>query len=246
MRDKNATEITNGFWKASEPDNNFVDLIRRWLETRNGTKPDDVVLEALMRRLFDAMAEASVPNGPLEAVFEVKPAATGRALAVNWRKLLVRKARTLFRCDKCGSFTGVDLTGVCPQPRCRGKTRSVPAVELPANDPQGHSDTLIYTQRTAATELRSEEHTAQLASEAGQEVQDAFQTGQVNVISCSTTFEMGIDLGDLQAVVLRTCLRELPTICNEPAEPGAGRTVLRSFLLSASANRMIAITSKIL
>jgi hypothetical protein len=52
-------------------------------------------------------------------------------------------------------------------------------------------------------ELRCEEHTAQLSPEFGQEVQEAFQCGQVNVLSCSTTYEMGIDIGSLQAIVLR-------------------------------------------
>jgi ATP-dependent helicase YprA (DUF1998 family) len=75
---------------------------------------------------------------------------------------------------------------------------------LPAIDPAGNVDTVRYLAgATRAVEMRCEEHTAQLASEMGQEIQEAFQVGQVNVLSCSTTFEMGIDLGDLQAVVLR-------------------------------------------
>ncbi len=58
-------------------------------------------------------------------------------------------------------------------------------------------------QRGRRIELRTEEHTAQLSSNLGQETQEAFQCGQVNVLCCSTTFEMGIDIGSLQAIVLR-------------------------------------------
>ena len=54
-----------------------------------------------------------------------------------------------------------------------------------------------------------EEHTAQLATERAREVQREFQEGRINVLSCSTTFELGVDLGDLNTVFLR----------NVPPEP---------------------------
>jgi hypothetical protein len=50
--------------------------------------------------------------------------------------------------------------------------------------------------------LRIEEHTAQLASPAGASYQRAFGDGSINILSCSTTFEMGVDLGDLSLVFL--------------------------------------------
>jgi len=50
--------------------------------------------------------------------------------------------------------------------------------------------------------VRVEEHTAQLSSPAGAAYQRAFTEGSINVLSCSTTFEMGVDLGDLAMVFL--------------------------------------------
>ena len=50
--------------------------------------------------------------------------------------------------------------------------------------------------------FRIEEHTAQLAKEAGALNQRNFANGKVNILSCSTTFEMGVDLGDLNCVFL--------------------------------------------
>jgi hypothetical protein len=49
---------------------------------------------------------------------------------------------------------------------------------------------------------RAEEHTAQLSSRAGAAYQRAFTNGSINLLSCSTTFEMGVDLGDLSIVFL--------------------------------------------
>ena len=50
--------------------------------------------------------------------------------------------------------------------------------------------------------MRIEEHTAQLASKRGSNYQKAFASGRINILSCSTTFEMGIDLGGLNRVFL--------------------------------------------
>jgi hypothetical protein len=50
--------------------------------------------------------------------------------------------------------------------------------------------------------VRAEEHTAQLSSRAGAAYQRAFTRGSINLLSCSTTFEMGVDLGDLSIVFL--------------------------------------------
>jgi hypothetical protein len=49
---------------------------------------------------------------------------------------------------------------------------------------------------------RVEEHTAQISSARGSAYQQAFANGRINILSCSTTFEMGVDLGDLGCVFL--------------------------------------------
>ena len=50
--------------------------------------------------------------------------------------------------------------------------------------------------------LQIQEHTAQISPEQGRVYQSAFANGKVNILSCSTTFEMGIDLGALNRVFL--------------------------------------------
>jgi hypothetical protein len=66
----------------------------------------------------------------------------------------------------------------------------------------------LYRERLAGN-LVVEEHTAQLSTDRAREVQRDFQNGRINVLSCSTTFELGVDLGDLNTVFLR----------NVPPEP---------------------------
>jgi hypothetical protein len=47
------------------------------------------------------------------------------------------------------------------------------------------------------------EHTAQLDSREAARRQADFVRGKVNILSCSTTFELGVDVGEIQAVLLR-------------------------------------------
>jgi hypothetical protein len=51
--------------------------------------------------------------------------------------------------------------------------------------------------------MRVEEHTAQWTPDEASDVQEKFVSGAIDVLSCSTTFELGVDLGELEAVFLR-------------------------------------------
>lgn len=60
----------------------------------------------------------------------------------------------------------------------------------------------LYTQEKLIP-MVAKEHTAQLSREAAGEYQVDFEKGKINVLSCSTTFEMGVDVGELEATFLR-------------------------------------------
>ena len=51
--------------------------------------------------------------------------------------------------------------------------------------------------------LHIKEHTAQLGRAEQQKYQEMFVNKELNALSCSTTFEMGVDVGDLETVYLR-------------------------------------------
>ncbi len=51
--------------------------------------------------------------------------------------------------------------------------------------------------------MQVREHTAQWSPRKAAEVQQEFIDGKINILSCSTTFELGIDVGELQAVLMR-------------------------------------------
>ncbi len=69
--------------------------------------------------------------------------------------------------------------------------------------------------------LDAQEHTAQWTAKKAAEVQSQFIKGEINLLSCSTTFELGVDVGDLQAVMMRNMP---PTTANYIQRAGrAGR-----------------------
>jgi len=204
----------HGLRSSGNQETLFEELIHRWWLKRTGNQLPSESVREFLGELFDQLFLSE----DMASVFRTEEISGENAIVVRDDALLVSRAKALWLCDKCGCFDSTELSQVCSTPRCRGTLRGVDV--LPSDDPQGN----VFTGRIvrqASSELRCEEHTAQLSSEFGQETQEAFQCGQVNALSCSTTFEMGIDIGSLQAVVLRNVP---PTTANYIQRAGrAGR-----------------------
>lgn len=102
-------------------------------------------------------------------------------------------------CDKCGRLTLRNARGVCPQYRCSG---TLSPAEIAERLESNHY-VRLYASRDLPRRMRAEEHTAQLKPGAAAQSQTDFQSGRINVLSCSTTFELGVDLGDLEVVLMK-------------------------------------------
>jgi len=131
-------------------------------------------------------------------------------------RILVLSNPRWYRCLKCGAPTVHRMDGTCELFGCDGQLEPV---EPGKNDCRNRH--LAYRYSRVALPLNVKEHTAQLTFQRGREYQDGFLEGEVNVLSSSTTFEMGVDVGSLQAVLLRNVP---PTAANYIQRAGrAGR-----------------------
>ncbi len=114
-----------------------------------------------------------------------------------WRFKPLTDIEGIFKCSTCGRLAMTSVGGVCQRAKCPGVLTRPFEAELEQN----HYRYLYQTKLPGR--LRVEEHTAQLGREKAREFQAAFKKGHINVLSCSTTFELGVDLGDLDTVFLR-------------------------------------------
>ena len=103
-------------------------------------------------------------------------------------------------CDRCGIVTAWSSLQCCPRKGCVGQLRPHPF------DSAGENAIAQWVAGAGArhlASLRSEEHTAQINKDLAKEIEEAFRGNGVNLLSSTTTFEMGINIGDLQKVLLR-------------------------------------------
>lgn len=129
------------------------------------------------------------------------PSSKSPGLALNHNLLQISPGwhHNWFQCDTCRTVTVFNVKNLCPYGFCPG--------ELTVLDLSGPEVADNHYRKLAEQmeilPLSAKEHTAQWTPTEAAEVQKQFINGDVNVLSCSTTFELGVDVGDLQSVMLR-------------------------------------------
>jgi ATP-dependent helicase YprA (DUF1998 family) len=150
----------------------------------------------------------------------------------SWMRVsLVSPGDVMFRCGQCRRLASVSVRGACTTMGCAGTVEEY-SVPRPAED----DDHYRYLYRSLnPVPLSASEHTGQLTSVEAADIQQRFIRGEINVLSCSTTFELGVDVGELQSVVLRNMP---PTTANYVQRAGrAGRRTESAALVVTYAQR---------
>ncbi|PZQ88273.1 MAG: DEAD/DEAH box helicase [Leifsonia xyli] len=218
-----------------------------WVPTRGSNTRSDYLKRLLIALGSDADADSFLA-GILQAI------TAGGASTARWFTItadtgatsqgqLIRLAPDAFemrvassgteisRCERCRSISFHNVRGMCPTYRCAG---TLEAWRLPdAARDEDHFRTIYREPRPIP--LTAKEHTAQWSTEQAALVQQEFIDGKTNVLSCSTTFELGVDVGELQSVVLRNVP---PTVSNYVQRAGrAGRRSESAALVLTYAQR---------
>ena len=122
-----------------------------------------------------------------------------------------------YKCTKCGKITTFSAQGHCPEHNCHGDL-----IDVTGMDETKNNHFLSLYEKKEFNPLLIKEHTAQLSREEGLEYQKLFEKNRIHALSCSTTFEMGVDVGELETVFLRNVP---PTAANYAQRAGrAGRS----------------------
>ncbi len=119
---------------------------------------------------------------------------------LDHERLYVTGAQKRYLCNRCRRITTFSVRGVCPRKNCDGKLELVPfeasieniIARWVSNDPA-----------VRFSNIKSEEHTAQINKELAKRIEDDFRGEGLDLLSSTTTFELGVNIGDLQKVLLR-------------------------------------------
>lgn len=119
---------------------------------------------------------------------------------LDHERLYVVQPESRYACTRCGVVTAYSAKRCCPRKECQGTLEPHPYDPEQANIIErwvsGDGELRFTT-------LKSEEHTAQIKKDLAKQIEDEFRAEGVNLLSSTTTFELGVNIGDLQKVLLR-------------------------------------------
>ena len=178
-------------------------FLKRVFDISGNATSADKIRDALYQ-IWTSLTDFNGPSqkAPLKQV-EVAPGKRG--YQIRWESLRFHSPGYWYYCSSCSQWSATNVLGICPSFQCSGHlTQEAPDVRLRENHYRA-----IYRSTEHPVPLVAKEHTAQISPTLATIYQRAFQEGhskdegQINILSCSTTFELGVDLGDLEAVFLR-------------------------------------------
>ena len=170
--------------------NRIVEYIKKVF----GDFPDDKELA----RLYDSLVDHRV----------FVPCEPGNGHQIGWDMLVLSNpAHDWYACQSCQQrfhIPGLSSIGqanslnlyACPSYKCTGRLKLFNR----SNILESHYVNLV---QRYPMPLRAAEHTAQLQPDELSKREGRFRRGNINLLSCSTTLEMGVDIGELQVVAMR-------------------------------------------
>lgn len=166
--------------------NKRLDYFSRVLKKAGNDLPNEKVRYLLEKGLWEKIFKPMFLKG------------TDGGYKIDCEKVLIKRPLKWYLCPKCKRITIHNAFNVCPSFKCDGELVEINIDEYFKNNHYYK----IYNELDIK-ELRVVEHTAQLSKETAYEYQRKFKEKEIDVLSCSTTFEMGVDVGTLETVFMR-------------------------------------------
>jgi hypothetical protein len=130
------------------------------------------------------------------------PEEADKAIQILLDQLSVRTPAQLYRCEATGTIWAHSALGWAPIEGCLGTLQAIAPEELDKDVRWGRARRELKESPIFSEGLWAEEHSAQLSPQENRRLQELFKNGIRNVLSSTTTMELGIDIGGLNGVLL--------------------------------------------
>jgi ATP-dependent helicase YprA (DUF1998 family) len=128
-----------------------------------------------------------------------------------------------YRCQTCGDVRSYQVkrwakrsnlqgSSICANFRCKGTT-----IPYPIRDQNFY---VQFYRDSKPERLYAVEHSGQIPSEDRELIEEYFKEGKINALVCTQTLELGVDIGDLPAIILRNIPPTPSSYAQRAGRPG--------------------------
>lgn len=159
----------------------------------------------LLRAAFHSLFECARSGGLKCVEHGTRLASNGEVevIRVRFRELYLKRPQKLFQSTVTGAVWPRSVLGVAPGEFNPGPVLTPVSAETLDQHPAYKRERVDFANFQGSDwALWAEEHSAQLAPEETARLQDLFKRGARNILSATTTLEIGIDIGGLSGVFL--------------------------------------------